>query len=97
MIYNEGLVEILRLSSEQEKAFKALESAYKKCKKVNIKFYTILSSIYCLNGKNLVRVHDDSHASGKNVSLSYIYKQNPFLEDSGFSGWADDRHYAEIK
>lgn len=84
--------EKLALTPEQEKAFKSLERAYKKCKKVGIEFYTVLESITALNGKHLIRVHDEPDKGDINTDDLI----NPWLYDPGFSGWADDAHFVEV-
>ena len=85
-------VEKLALTLEQDKAFQSLERAYKKCKKSGIVFYTVLESIYALNGKHLIRIHDEKERGDTNTADLL----NPNLMDMGFSGWADDPHFAEV-
>lgn len=85
--------EKLKLTPEQEKAFKAFQRAYKKCKKSGIEFYTVLEHIYALNGHNLVRIHDERERGDIRTSVLYM----PEIMDVGFSGWADDPHFAEVK
>jgi hypothetical protein len=96
------MMERLKLTADQEKAFKSLERAYKKCKKSGIEFYTVLETVYALNGDELVTIHCDpiltnGNYTGCDVNLQYIHLQNPCLVDIGFSGFADDTHYAELK
>lgn len=85
-------VEKLELTIEQEKAFASFERAYKKCKKAGIEFYTVLESVYALNGKHLIRVHDEIDKGDVNTAEL----NNPNLFDPGFAGWADDKHFAEV-
>ncbi len=85
--------EKIALTPEQEKAFKSFKRAYKKCKKSGIEFYTILESIYALNGEHLIRVHDGD--GRKDLCLQGL--RNDSIFDTGFSGWADDTHYAEVR
>lgn len=85
-------IEKLALTFEQEKAFKSFEKAYKKCKKAGIEFYTVLENIYALNGKHLIRVHDE--ADKGDIDTENL--TNPWLYDPGFSGWADDPHFVEV-
>lgn len=85
--------EKLELTPEQGKAFKSFERAYKKCKKAGIEFYTVLEHITALNGEYLVRVHDE--ADKGDINMADIY--SPGISDKGFTGWADDKHYAEVK
>lgn len=82
----------LELTTEQKKAFASFERAYKKCKKTGIEFYTVLETITALNGKCLVRVHDEPDKG--DFCLQTI--NNPTIFDWGFAGWADDDHFAEV-
>lgn len=85
--------EKLALTPDQEKAFKSFERAYKKCKKAGIEFYTVLEAIMPLNGEYLIRIHDEKNKGDMNTSELL----NPRLFDMGFSGWADDKHFAEVR
>lgn len=85
--------EKLDLTPEQEKAFKSFERAYKKCKKAGIEFYTVLETITALNGDRLVRGHDEPDKN--DFCLQDV--TNPSILDWGFSGWADDDHFAEMR
>lgn len=85
--------EKLSLTPEQEKTFESFERAYKKCKKSGIEFYTVLESIFALNGEYLIKIHDDPNKGDINTEdLS-----NPHLFDFGFAGWADDSHFAKVR
>lgn len=85
--------EKLELTPEQVKAFKSFERAYKKCKAAGIEFYTVLETITFLNGEYLVRIHDEKDAG--DFELGRL--ANPSIMDFGFSGWADDPHFAELE
>lgn len=87
--------EKLSLTKNQIKAWKSFERAYKKCKDANIKFYTVIQTIFPLNGDHLVRVHDEENKG--DFCLQHIYSVVPYsISDSGFDSWADDDHFAEI-
>jgi len=80
------------LDSEQIKAFKSLERAFKKCKAVNIDFYTVLETIHAVNGNQVSQIDDaQEHLVQDALDLSYT------LVDVGFSGFADDTHRVTFK
>lgn len=86
--------EKLELTNEQRSAYKSFVRAHRKCVKVGIRFHTVLEKIYFLNGKHIKKIHDDPHESDS-VCLQEF--NAPSVFDWGFSGWADDTHYAKIK
>jgi hypothetical protein len=90
------------LTEEQEKAWKSLERAIKKCKKENIYFYQVLDSIGGLNGDNVLTIYDDCQ---KLISSHYKFNDDEnclnctldYPSISVVSGWADDCHYVRLK
>jgi hypothetical protein len=55
--------EIIELTPEQEKAFKALVRAAKDCKKKGIVFGQVLERIYAWNGRNVERLEVDEKSN----------------------------------
>lgn len=89
-------MELSTLTPEQEKAFRALARAHKKCQKLNIKFYTVLETIHALNGNEIKKVltDDDIDADAKHSVGDYVDLSH-FIFDHGFSGFSDDEHFID--
>jgi len=82
----------LALTPDQQKAWNAFKRAVKKCEKSGIKFYTVLETVHAVNNKHLHTIHDGDGAEHLNMQDSGA----PSICNFGFSGWADDIHYAEF-
>ena len=94
--------EAIELNPEQNKAFKALERAVKKCKESNIYFYMVLDSLGALNGDNVDKVEDHDGIAFSNHSNKGCgapdclqYKSFPFINVT--DAWADDDHFIILK
>jgi uncharacterized protein YkuJ len=83
--------EKLQLTEKQKKAMNAFERAFKNCKKVGIRFYSVLGQINALNGEYLIEIND---VEG-DVNLQYV--SFPSIYDGDLCSWADDTHYAKIR
>jgi hypothetical protein len=93
--------ERIDLTPNQDKAFKELILAIKKCKKANVYFYQVLETLYALNGNQVGEVVDDidlSHTNRRHLEDEEHhlgYKQLPSVKTT--CSWADDAHYAIMK
>jgi len=86
-------MELVDLNEEQMKAFKAFKQAYCKCKKANIQFYTVLETIFFLNGDKLNPIGN----KWEDPAVEDVANLGHNIGDSGFAGWADDRHSITLK
>lgn len=84
---------VSKLSDSQAKAFKSLQRAFKKCKKENILFYTVLETVHALNGNEVSVVHDSINGN----EISDCIDLSNYIIDEGLAGWADDTHYVDFK
>ncbi len=100
MLSREEIQELIDLTPDQKKAWTQLVRAIKRCKKANIHFYQVLSSLHGLNGNNIKRI-DESEAYHSVASCEINEEANlqhldcPWVETD--CSWADDTHYVTIK
>ena len=99
---NEEMQEAIELTPEQEKAWRSLERAIKKCKKENIYFYQVLESLGGLNGNNVRTIACDS-------DMPILYSNKFFDDNRNLNGYlyfpfictscsfADDSHFVILK
>lgn len=86
------------LNGEQVKAFKSMKRALEKCKAANVKFYTVLETIYFVNGDEIDEIWEPEIGSHGGVEVSQcIDLHSHTLADNGFVGFADDTHLARFK
>ena len=89
---------LIDLTLEQEKAFKSLRRAIKKCEKANIYFYQCLEHLGALNGDNVKCVEADSDSE-------HMYKTSDSPDCLQFKyyptvttacSFADDNHFIRL-
>lgn len=84
--------EAIELTPEQVKAFAALKRAVTRCRKTNIFFYQVLSSLGALNGNNVHDIGDDCYRGGDIEDPHCMqYLQYPTVETE--CSFADDNHF----
>lgn len=94
---NEYIQEKIDLNPEQQKAWRSLERAIKRCKKENIFFYQVLDHFCGLNGNNVSTIHiegEDMSKESDELNLNYSLDYPSISTTCGF---ADDNHFVELK
>lgn len=96
MITKAQVEDLCELNSEQLKAFKKLQRAYRDCLHKNIYFHQILDSLQAFNGNNVEMVDD--------TDVLQMDSRSPFCIQSILipimkitSSWADDDHFVHFK
>lgn len=89
--------ELINLTPEQLRAWRSLERAVSKCKKVNIYFYQVLDKLNGLNGNNVLRIMsleetEYNYKCSRDLNSSLDY---PSIETA--DSWADDTHIVILK
>ncbi len=93
----EFVQEKIDLTPEQEKAFRSLERAVKKCRKANIYFYQVLETLGALNGHNVAKI--DNIENHRNINWGDSRDLNnlayPYVKTA--DSWADGTHLGFMK
>ena len=94
------IIDSITMTLEQQKAFKSLQRAIKKCEKLNVLFYQILDITYGLNGDTINRIHDNEDFPGgctchSENALWDVANYAPFITTE--CSWADDLHFVQLK
>lgn len=84
------------LTEEQEKAWKSLQRALKKCEKANILWYLNLEVLSPLNG-NIVSSVEEYEFCGDPEKAFNLTKNSPNESVRLTCGFADDEHFAILK
>jgi hypothetical protein len=85
---------IFQLTPAQKKAFKALEKAWKNCRKEKIVFGQVLNHLYAFDG-NLVKCYtDETFCEGFGIALNGDCPAECI--DNIPDAWADDPHVLEL-
>ena len=96
----DDIQEQIELTEQQEKAWKSLLTAIKKCKNANVFFYGVLKTLGALNGNNVNGIVCTEEA--------LTYNRNIHLEDNSlqaleyptiemYESFADDTHWVILK
>jgi len=88
--------EKIELTESQQKAWKSLERAIKKCKKENIYFYQVLETLHGLNGNNVETIDTNvENPGGINSDANCLqFLDYPYVKTS--CSFADDDHFVVI-
>ncbi len=81
-------MDILKLSTKQQRAFNRLKKAYSDCEKEGIYFYNYYGHLSAVDSK-LVRKYDDEKKDG----IENSFNPNSF---NIASEWTDDQHYFHL-
>jgi len=86
----------IKLTKKQNEAWEELMKAFKRCEKSGLFFYTVLETIYGLDGNNVENIEgcDDLAYNSPLCPSSHILPQ--YL-NFGLGGFADDRHKIVLK
>ena len=89
--------ELIDMTPEQLKAFKALERAYKKCEKLGICFYNHYGHLTGFNGKHIrciENIESTEHEYGCPRDLNLSLRGESFVIEQQ---WTDDTHVLILK
>lgn len=89
--------ELIDLTPAQMKAWKALESAVKLCKKEKIFFYQCLDTLHGLNGRNVKNVVGDEKSDGMQGRDECCLQWLSYPSVTTACSFADDNHYVVLK
>lgn len=82
--------ELLALTPAQEKAWRKFKKAVAEFEAAGGKFYTALETVHAYNGEYVTDIsNDSSQYLAPDACMDYI-------QNMGFSGFADDTHYIHL-
>ena len=90
------MVDPRELTPEQEKAWKSLKRAFKRCEQTNIYWYQVLESLHPLNGNVVEGVAD--HCGKRLPDGAFDFSMEPCYNRMNITcSFADDAHHAILK
>ena len=90
-MYSEGLIEVCRLTPDQEKAFNKLKKAYKDCEKAGIYFANCYGNLTAFDRKKVSDYGDDSMPPDGVMKVRLVYG-SPAECMKVANEWSDDTH-----
>lgn len=93
---NNGLIKKITMTDRQEKAFKTLQRAVKRCQKENVLFYQVIDTITGMNGDNICMIHDGCGGRMKMDAMRVDVIAGSLSSVTMENSWPDEPQYVEL-